>query len=398
MRKDEFRKKYGISTLAVHAGTYQDSETGAVNTPVFLSTTFRLTDSDYEKILSGKAREAWLYTRYGNPTRRAVELKVAALEGAEDGVGFASGMAAIATTLLTFLKQGDHMLTTLDLYGGTSYLIHKEFPKFGIELSFVEPRDVEAIEKAIKPNTKVLYFETISNPLLKLLDVEAVARIAHEHGAMLIVDNTFLTPFNLRPLELGADIVVHSASKYINGHSDVIAGFAVGPKELIEQVWETMLHFGGSMEPLPAYLVERGLKTFALRMARHNENGLKVAEFLENHPKVRKVIYPGLESYEQRELADKLLKNGYGGMVSFEIDGTDEDGVRFMHNLKLWAEATSLGGVESLVSMPYNTSHAGLTPEQRAEMGIGPGFVRLSCGIEDADDLIEDLAQAFEKI
>ncbi len=392
------KRKSGISTISVHAGGLEDRDYGAVNTPVYLSTTFKLSDADYEAILNGKARDIWVYTRYGNPSRRAVELKVAALEGAEDGLAFASGMAAISTTLLTFLRKGDHLLTTLDLYGGTSYLIQKEFPKFGIDVTSVNPQDINSIKNGLKPNTKVVYFETLSNPLLKFIDLEAVAELAHGNGALFIVDNTFMTPFNLRPLEHGVDIVVHSGSKYLNGHSDVISGFVVGSEEHIGMVWETMLHFGGSMEPLPAYLVERGLKTFAIRMERHNTNAMAVAEFLKGHPRVRRVIYPGLDDYPQKELIDRYVTNGYSGMVSFEIDGTDEDGVKFMHNLKIWKEATSLGGVESLVSMPYNTSHAGLTPEQRQEMGIGPGFIRLSCGIEDADDLIADIDQALNSV
>ncbi len=387
-------EKHGVSTISVHAGNMEDEITGAVNTPIYLSTTFRLSDQDYDAILRGEARSAWIYTRYGNPSRRAVELKAAALEGAEDGVSFASGMAAIATTILTFARKGDHIITTLDLYGGTSALFQREIPGFGIDITFVDPENLNEITESFRPETRIVYFETLSNPLLKLIDMEVIARAAHEHGALFIVDNTFLTPYNLRPLEHGADIVVHSATKYLNGHSDVTAGFAVGSRELMTRVWETMLHLGGSMEPLPAYLVERGLKTFALRMQRHNENGMAVARFLENHPAVRKVLYPGLESYPQKKLALKYL-SGYGGMVSFEIDGGDDDGVGFMHSLKLWKEATSLGGVESLVSMPFNTSHAGLTPEQREKIGIGKGFIRLSCGIEDSDDLIADLDQAL---
>ena len=385
----------GFSSLAIHGTTHHQKP---VNPPIYLSSTFLLNDDDYKAISEGRAREILVYSRYSNPTRRAVERKMAVLEGGEDCVGFASGLSAILTTILAFVSASDHIITTLDLYGGTTSLFKNVLAKMGIEFSFVDPKDIDVISKAIKPNTKVLFFETLSNPLLKLLDIPSVSKIAKDHNIKLIVDNTFLTPYNLKPLPLGADIVVHSASKYINGHSDVIAGFSIGKKEDIDKIWEMMVLTGGQLDPLSSYLIERGIRTLGVRIERHNENALAVAQFLQEHPKVRKVIYPGLDSYDQHPLAKDLLTNGYGGMVSFEINGDNELGLRFMRNLKMIKEATSLGGVESLVSMPFNTSHAGLSEEERAQMGIGPGFIRLSCGIEDVKDIIEDLEQALGRV
>jgi len=262
----------------------------------------------------------------------------------------------------------------------------------------VDSTNLGEIEASIKPNTKLLFFESLSNPLLKILDLPKVVKIAKKHNLITIIDHTFLTPYNLRPLDCGVDLVVHSATKYLNGHSDIIAGVVVGKKALISKVWEKMVRFGGSMDPHQAFLLERGLKTFSLRMQRHNENGKKIAECLEAHPKINKVMYPGLKSYPQKEIAAALLRKGYSGMVSFEVKGGDEAGLEFMRNLKIIKEATSLGGVESLVSMPFNTSHAGLSKEEKERMGIKEGLVRLSCGIEDAEDLIEDIQQALGKV
>jgi len=378
-------KYKGISTISVHSGEYTDEVVKAVVTPIFQSSTFLLSDKEYEKILEGKERGVNIYTREGNPTRRAVEEKIMALEKAEDALTFSSGMAAVAASLLSVLKKGDHLISTFDLYGGSSLFLKRDLPHLGIESTLVDSDNPKKIEAFIKPNTKLLFFESLSNPLLKILDLPNVVKIAKRHNLITVIDNTFLTPYNLRPLDYGVDLVVHSATKYLNGHSDIIAGVAAGKKDLIDRVWEKMARLGGSMDPHQAFLLERGLKTFSLRMQRHNENGQRIAEYLETHPKINKVIYPGLNSYPQKELATSLLRRGCSGMVSFEI------GLEFMRNLKIIREATSLGGVESLVSMPFNTSHAGLSKEKRNRMGISEGLVRLSCGIEDAEDLIEDI-------
>ena len=391
-------KYKGISTISVHSGEYIDEVVKAVVTPIFQSSTFLLSDKEYEKILEGKERGVNIYTREGNPTRRAVEEKIMALEKAEDALTFSSGMAAVAASLLSVLKKGDHLISTFDLYGGSSLFLKRDLPHLGIESTLVDSDNPKKIEAFIKPNTKLLFFESLSNPLLKILDLPNVVKIAKRHNLITVIDNTFLTPYNLRPLDYGVDLVVHSATKYLNGHSDIIAGVAAGKKDLIDRVWEKMARLGGSMDPHQAFLLERGLKTFSLRMQRHNENGQRIAEYLETHPKINKVIYPGLNSYPQKELASSLLRRGCSGMVSFEIKGGDKAGLEFMRNLKIIREATSLGGVESLVSMPFNTSHAGLSKEERNRMGISEGLVRLSCGIEDAEDLIEDIDQALSRV
>ncbi len=388
----------GISTVSVHAGEYIDEVTKAVVTPIFQSSTFLLSDTDYQKILQGREREINIYTREGNPNRRAVAEKMMVLEGGEDALTFSSGMAAISASLLALLERGDHLVSTLDLYGGSNNLLRHDFPSLGIETTFVDSTNLETIEASIKANTRALFFESLSNPLLKILNLPKIIKIAQKHQLTTVVDNTFLTPYNLRPLDWGIDLVVHSASKYLNGHSDIIAGVSVAKKSLIDKIWKKMVRFGGSMDPHQAFLLERGLKTFALRMKHHNENGEKLARYLEGHTMIKRVIYPGLESYSQKELAKGLLKRGSGGMVSFEVKGGNEVALEFMKKLRIIREATSLGGVESLVSMPFNTSHAGLTRKEKESMGIQPGLVRLSCGIEDPEDLIEDVDQALSRI
>ncbi|UCG93563.1 MAG: aminotransferase class I/II-fold pyridoxal phosphate-dependent enzyme [Candidatus Aerophobus sp.] len=388
----------GISTVSVHAGEYIDEVTKAVVTPIFQSSTFLLSDTDYRKILQGREREINIYTREGNPNRRAVAEKMMVLEGGEDALTFSSGMAAISASLLALLERGDHLVSTLDLYGGSNNLLRHDFPSLGIETTFVDSTNLEIIEASVKANTRALFFESLSNPLLKILNLPKIIKIAQKHQLTTVVDNTFLTPYNLRPLDWGIDLVVHSASKYLNGHSDIIAGVSVAKKSLIDKIWKKMVRFGGSMDPHQAFLLERGLKTFALRMKHHNENGEKLARYLEGHTMINRVIYPGLESYSQKELAKGLLKRGSGGMVSFEVKGGNEVALEFMKKLRIIREATSLGGVESLVSMPFNTSHAGLTREEKESMGIEPGLVRLSCGIEDPEDLIEDVDQALSRI
>ncbi|MCK4522653.1 aminotransferase class I/II-fold pyridoxal phosphate-dependent enzyme [Candidatus Aerophobetes bacterium] len=388
----------GISTVSVHAGEYIDEVTKAVVTPIFQSSTFLLSDTDYQRILQGREREINIYTREGNPNRRAVAEKMMVLEGGEDALTFSSGMAAISASLLALLKRGDHLVSTLDLYGGSNNLLRHDFPSLGIETTFVDSTNLEKIEASIKTNTRALFFESLSNPLLKILNLPKIIKIAQKHQITTVVDNTFLTPYNLRPLDWGIDLVVHSASKYLNGHSDIIGGVSVGKKSLVDKIWKKMVRFGGSMDPHQAFLLERGLKTFALRMKHHNENGEKLARYLEGHPMIKKVMYPGLESYSQKELAKGLLKRGLGGMVSFEVKGGNEVALEFMKKLRIIREATSLGGVESLVSMPFNTSHAGLTKKEKESMGIETGLVRLSCGIEDSEDLIEDVDQALSRI
>lgn len=385
----------GFSTKAIHIGKGESEKVKPVNVPIYQSTNFFLDDEDYEAILKGRSKDVYLYTRYSNPTRKAVEKKIAALEGGEEALLFSSGMGAISATLLTFLHPGDHLVSSRDIYGGTYKLMNEVLPSKGIEVTYVDPTDPDQIKAAVKENTKVFLFETLSNPLLKIFEVEKVADFAHSRGIKIIVDNTFLSPYNFNPLSKGADLVLHSVSKYLNGHSDVIAGVVVGKREDIEKIWHLLLMLGASPDPFQCYLIDRGLKTLALRMERHNQNAMEIARFLEEHPEVEKVFYPGLPSHSQHNYAKENFR-GFSGMVTFVLKGGDERGVRFMHSLKVINEATSLGGVESLVSMPFNTSHVSLDEESRRKIGILPGTVRLSVGVEDVEDLIEDLEQAIK--
>jgi cystathionine beta-lyase/cystathionine gamma-synthase len=384
-----------MSTRSVHAGTHDDAQTGAVGTPIYQASTFILKEDQYRSVEDGYARDRFIYSRYGNPSQWAVQEKLAALEGAESAIVFSSGMAAITSTILALVDKGAHVVASSDLYGGTYNLFNQEFPTLGMTANMVDPLDLAAIEAAIQPNTQLLYFEAITNPLLKVIDIPRLADIARRHGLRLVVDATFASPIGIRALEHGADVVVHSASKYLNGHSDLIAGVAAGPRKLIDMIWPRLLNFGGSLDPHACFLLERGLKTLAVRMRAHQEGALALAEYLQMHPRVRKVFYPLLESHPDHEVARRLLKNGTGN-ITFVIEGGDAAALRLVEELRIPKQATSLGGVESLISLPFNTSQATFTARQRADLGIDPGCVRLSVGIEDAEDLIADFAQALD--
>jgi cystathionine beta-lyase/cystathionine gamma-synthase len=388
-------RKRGLhaATLAVHAGSGDDAATGAVGTPIYQTSTFILGDEQYRAVEEGYARDRFIYTRYGNPSQWAVQDKLAALEGAESALVFASGMAAISASVLALLDKGAHVVASDELYGGTYHLFHHELSSLGFAVSFVSPRDLNAIRAAIRPQTMLLYFEALTNPLLKVVDIPAIADVARAAGARLMIDATFVTPLGCRPLELGADLVVHSCTKYLNGHSDLVAGVAAGPRKLIDRVWPRLLSFGGCLDPHACFLLERGLKTLALRMRAHEAGAIEVARFLEAHPRVQRVLHPGLESHPDHALARRLLRNT-GGMVSFNV-GSDSQAIALLRSLTLMREATSLGGVETLISLPFNTSHAAFTAAQRARMGIGAGCVRLSVGIEHPADLIADLGAAL---
>ena len=388
----------GFNTKAIHAGQYDDPNTGALGTPIFQSSTFYLNDETYDAIDEGRGRDALIYSRYGNPTQWAVQNKIAALEGAESAIVFSSGMAAIAASLLALLDKGAHIISSRDLYGGTYNFLNNDLEKYGMKVSYVDPTDIEGIEAAITPQTKMLYFEALTNPLLKLVPMHDLAYIAKKHNLRLVIDNTFLTPYNLKALELGADIVINSATKYLNGHSDLVAGTVAGSRKLTDRIWAQMLTLGGSLDPHAAFLLERSLKTLGLRMKAHNANAMELALWLEQHPQVKKVYYPGLPSYDYAGTAREVLKKGFSGMVSFEIEGGDSNAVAFAKALHLPKEATSLGGVESLISLPFNTSQASLTREQRKSIGINDGLIRLSVGTEDIEDLFNDFKQAFKAV
>lgn len=380
---------YGFSTKAIHVGEqpdFREGATGDVVVPIHLSTTFAR-----EKVSIPTA--GYEYTRSLNPTRKALESKLASLENAEYGLAFSSGLAAETTVLLALLRSGDHIVAFDDLYGGTKRLFNSIFPDF--DVTFVDATDAALVEKAIKPNTKLVWIETPSNPLLKLCDIQAVAEISKKHKLILVVDNTFLSPYFQNPLDLGADVVVHSSTKYIGGHSDVLGGAVLlNDPTYYERLQYYQNAIGAVLSPFDSYLTLRGIKTLELRLEKHQENALKIASYLEKHPKVIKVIYPGLESHPQHALAKKQT-SGFGGVLSFEIKGTISDAERFLEKLTLFALAESLGGVESLIELPSVMTHSSVDKKVREQVGITDTLIRVSVGVENINDLIEDLEQAF---
>ncbi|MCX5357042.1 PLP-dependent aspartate aminotransferase family protein [Streptomyces mirabilis] len=382
-------------TLAVHAGTYEDPTTGSVGTPIFQSSTFLLDDTSYTAFSDGTLRDVPIYTRYGNPSQWSAQEKVASLEGAESGLVTASGMSAIANTVYALTNAGSHVISAYDVYGGTYNLLREDLPSAGRTVSFVDPMDISAIEAAVRPETQLLLFESLTNPMLKAPNIRALVRIAKEANALLAIDNTFLTPINMKPLDLGVDIVIHSATKYLGGHSDLTAGAVVGRRKYLDRIWAQTLRFGGTLDPFCCFLLERGMKTLSLRVKKQNENATAIAQALAGHPHVRNIFHPvaGGSQYTSLDTTDY---GGFGGMVSFEVDGGDDAAEKFMRRLRIPYVATSLGGVESLVSMPSNTSHSSLTEKQLSSVGINPGLVRYSAGIEDSQDLIDDLFNALE--
>lgn len=375
-----------FDTLAIHAGQEPDPTTGAIMTPVYFTST-------YVQESPGK-HKGYEYSRTANPTRTALQDCLAALEGAKFGLAFASGLAA-SDMLMHLLDAGDHVVVSDDVYGGTFRLFDKVFQRHGLTFSWVDMTNVENIEKAITPKTKVIWVESPTNPMLKLIDLKKVAALAKKRGIMTICDNTFMTPYFQRPLELGIDVVTHSTTKYINGHSDTIGGFVcTNDKALAEKMYFLQNAVGGVPSPMDSFLVLRGVKTLHVRMQRHAENAMKIAQWLQKHPKVGKVTYPGLESHPQHQLAKEQMR-GFGGMMTFDIKGGLEAARRFLETVKLFACAESLGGVESLIEHPAIMTHASVPKETREKLGITDGFIRLSVGIEDVQDLIDDLDAGF---
>lgn len=390
-------REKAFSTRAVRAGERTDPETGAVVTPIYETSVFAFSSTQQLiDAVSEKTRRD-VYTRWSNPTITAAERKMSELEGAEDCAVFASGMAAVSTAVINFVSPGDHIVSIRDLYGGTVDLLSNFMSRFDVRTTFVEATDVREIESAVRENTKLLFLETPTNPTLKLVDLSKVAEIAKKNEAKVLVDNTFATPYNQQPLRFGCSVAIHSATKYLGGHNDVTAGAAAGPKQLIEPMKKLRRVLGGVLDPHGAWLMLRGMKTLALRMEKHNANGQKIAEYLETHPKVERVYYPGLSSHPQHSLAKRQMK-GFGGVLSFELKGDINRAVRFVDSLKLALIGPSLGGTETLVSQPSTASHYFMNPEERRRAGIGDSLIRLSLGIEDADDIISDLTQAFDKV
>ena len=380
------KKNRGINTICTHAGELKDNEFKGAVSPLYMSTSYAFEDVEVKR-----------YPRYFNtPNQQALAIKMAALEHGETALIFGSGMAAVSTALLAFLHKGDHVVLQQTLYGGTSNLVVEEFDKFGIEYSFTKDLAPSSFESEVKENTKVIYIETPSNPLLTITDIKAVAEIAKKHGLVSMIDNTFASPVNQNPIDLGIDIVLHSATKYMGGHSDILAGTAIASEEHIDTIFQLAKNLGGSLSDYTVWLLERSLKTMGIRVKAQNENAQKLAEYLEGNSNVAKVYYPGLTSHPDHELAKSQMK-GFGGMLSFELkEGLDFS--KFQKKLKLIKPSMSLAGVESTILSPSLTSHGLLTPEERESQGIKDGLLRFSLGIEEAEDLIEDIEQALLEI
>jgi cystathionine beta-lyase/cystathionine gamma-synthase len=380
------KRKLGLSTVAVHGHPHRRADWTPIVPPIFQSSTFTNPIGSDEEVM---------YSRYGNnPNQVSLAQKYALLEGAEAAIFLSSGMAATALAHFAVLRPGDHLVSSSWIYGGTRRLFDEEFVRLGIEVTYVQPDQPRLWRRSVRKATRAIFLETPTNPLLRLLDLTPVAQIAKEAGLALLVDSTFASPVNFRPLEHGADVVITSATKYLNGHSDVVAGAVAGTASLVEEVTRLMMLWGQAIDPHAAWLIERGMQTLPLRMARHNSNGLAIAQWAAGHAAISKVHYPGLPSHPEHELACQIL-DGFGGMVGLELRGSSRVTERFLKRLKLVAHAPSLAGVESLISEPRLTSHRHFTEEQRAKMGIPDGFVRLSCGVEDPEDLIADLDQAL---
>jgi cystathionine beta-lyase/cystathionine gamma-synthase len=388
------KRQHHQETEAVHAGADLKKKHGPVAPPIYQTSTFEVTDNDEQLRVTPTDM---FYTRYGNPTNTAVELRIAELERAEAALLFASGMSAITTTILSLVKTGDHIVAQRDIYGGAGKFLGQWLPKLGVETTFVDTTEYDQHARAIRPNTKLLYLESPTNPTVRIVDLQKAAAIAKKCNLISMIDSTFATPINQRPVEFGIDLVMHSGTKYFGGHSDLIAGVIAGRKDLIDKIHETRTTLGGVMDPHAAWLLLRGIKTLAVRVQRQNENALRVAQSLARHSKVRRVYYPFLEDHPQRAVATEQMRGG-GGMVSFEVEGSGDDARRLTEALHLFTLAPSLGGVDSLVSIPVLTSHAMISAEARQKMGVTEQLIRLSVGIENADDLIADLEQAFAAV
>ena len=389
--------KRGQATDSVHAGELRQQEANAITTPIYQTSTFWFKDSkeviDYNE--GRTAREE--YGRYGNPTWRSVERKLSELEGGAETVLFASGMCAATTAFLALLPKDSHLIVTSDCYRRTRQFINEYLGRLGVETTVIEPGDTAKFEAAIRENTALFFTESPTNPFLRVADIPEVTRVAHERGVLVIVDSTFASPYNQRALDLGADLIIHSATKYLGGHNDLLAGTITGRTDLIEPVRKALGILGGIIDSHAAWLLLRGIKTLAIRMARHNENGLAVARALEAHPKVRQVWYPGLESHPDHQIATEQM-SGFGGVVTFEIDTDLKGAMRFVDATRIPYQAPSLGGVESLIELPVTMSFWDMPPEKRAEINITDSLVRMACGIENAEDLIADLEQALTEV
>lgn len=391
MEKDEFE---GLQTRVLHTATHLN-RTHALSAPIWQTTTFMADSQEAYAETAASVHPTEFYTRYGNPTHERVEHTLAGLEGGEAALVTGSGMGAITLAVMSQIKSGDHVVSQSDLYAGARSLLRDFAPRWGIETTFVDQTKTEEFEAALRPNTRLIYLESPSNPLMRLTDLKAVTSLAKARGITTVIDNTFSTPVNQRPLELGVDVVVHSATKYLGGHHDLMAGAIVSTQSFINQAWKLGVVFGAVLSPFEAWLLMRGLRTLGLRVERHNQNAMALAQFLEQHPKVSRVNYPGLESHAQHKMARQQM-SGFTGMLSFELSGEAEAAERFVSSLKLAAYTGSLGGVETLIVRPAAMWSHQLTPEQRLLTGISETLFRVSVGLEDARDLIRDFEQALE--
>ena len=387
----------GSATSSVHAGELRQQEANAITTPIYQTSTFWFRNSkevtDYQEGKSDREE----YGRYGNPTWRAVERKISALEGGEETVLFASGMCAATTTFMALLEEGSHLIVTSDCYRRTRQFIEQFLSRMGVEWTVIEPSNLDAFRDATRPNTKIFFTESPTNPYLRVIDVPAFTEVARAAGVMTIIDSTFATPVNHRALDDGADLVLHSATKYLGGHNDLLAGTVTGPRETIDPVRKALGVLGGIIDAHAAWLLLRGIKTLDIRMARHNENGLALATYLETHPKIKSVFYPGLPSHPDHEVAQRVMK-GFGGVVTFEIETDLEGAMRFIDSTQIPYQAPSLGGVESLIELPVTMSFWDKSKEERARLGITDTLVRYACGIENSADIIADIEQALAKV
>lgn len=385
-------------TKAVHAGDDRSKHYGALSAPIYPASVYAFTDADEGAAIHNEQKDGYYYGRLGNPTQRALETAVAELENTDAALALASGMAAVSAAVFTLVRTGDHIVAPASGYSTTANFLHHIGERFGIETTSVDAADAESYRAAVRPNTRLFWIETPSNPLVRVTDIEAVVAIAKENAIATVADNTFATPFNQRPCELGVDAVIHSATKYLGGHSDLTAGVLVGTGEIVEAARHGANKFyGGNIAPQVAWLVMRGIKTLALRMERHNANAYAIADMLLGHPKVAAVYYPGLASHQNHEIAARQMSGGFGGMIGLDV-GTVEAGKLFANSVRLCTLATSLGGVETILQHSASMTHSTLSPEQRRTAGITDGLIRLSVGVEDVDDLIADIGQALDRL
>ncbi len=390
-------KDPGFSTKSVHSGEKLCPVTGSIITPIYQTSIFGFPDLDSLKRVFADHSKGYFYTRYSNPTLEAIEKKLVDIMGAQKALVFSSGMAALTSAIMSLVCSGDHIVSAFDIYGGTFNFFANVLPRYGVTVDLIETTEAGRLAESIRPNTKVIFFESPTNPLLKLMDIAEVGKIGKKHGIPTFMDNTFATSFNQRPIEMGIDLVMHSATKYLGGHSDLIGGVVAGGEELMGRVMSSRYVFGGVPDPQSAWLLMRGVKTLKVRMETHNQNGMKVAQFLEKHPRIDRVYYPGLRSHPQHELGKSQMK-GFGGMVSFEVEGANDALGQFLGSLRICQLAVSLGGIESLICPPALTTHRRLSPSERMRAGIKDNLLRLSLGIEDSQDLIDDLDQALNSI